>query len=197
MPVPAHPAIVRITHWLNAFAMICMIMSGWLIYNANPLFGFSFPRWATLGGWLGGAIAWHLAAMWLLVLNGAVYLAWGIGSGHFRRRMWPIHARPLLQDFADALRLRLRHAEAGYNSVQRLFYLGTMGLGVLAVASGLSLWKPVQLHALATAFGGYEAARRVHFLAMAGIVGFLAIHVALVAIVPRRLVAMTTGRLAR
>jgi hypothetical protein len=61
--VPVHPALVRITHWVNVFAMVCMIMSGWMIYNASPLFGFSFPAWATLGGWLGGAIAWHLAAL--------------------------------------------------------------------------------------------------------------------------------------
>jgi thiosulfate reductase cytochrome b subunit len=96
-----HPLVVRVTHWLNAFAMVCMIMSGWLIYNANPLFGFSFPRWATLGGWLGGAIAWHLAAMWLLVLNGAVYIIWGLISGHFRRRFLPIRGRALLRDTRD------------------------------------------------------------------------------------------------
>jgi thiosulfate reductase cytochrome b subunit len=68
MPPPprsrrGHPLTVRITHWVNAYAMICMIMSGWMIYNASPLFGFRFPVWATLGGWLGGAVAWHLASM--------------------------------------------------------------------------------------------------------------------------------------
>ena len=190
-----HPLIVRITHWLNAFAMVCMIMSGWLIYDANPLFGFSFPRWATLGGWLGGAIAWHLAAMWLLVLNGVVYIGWGVVSGHFRRRFLPIQPGAVVRDIIDALRLRLDHGNAGYNSVQRLFYVGTLGLGVLAFASGLSLWKPVQLQALAALFGGYEVARRVHFAAMAGIVGFLVIHIGLTLLVPRRLVAMATGRL--
>ena len=80
-----HPLIVRITHWINAFAMGCMIMSGWQIYNANPLFGFTFPTWATLGGWLGGAIAWHLAAMWLLVCNGLIYMIWGLVRRHFAR----------------------------------------------------------------------------------------------------------------
>ncbi len=189
-----HPLMVRITHWLNAFAMICMIMSGWLIYDANPLFGFAFPRWATLGGWLGGAIAWHLAAMWLLVGNGAVYIAWGLISGHFRRRFLPIRSGAVWRDISDALRLRLVHQGGAYNSVQRLFYVGTLALGILAFASGLSLWKPVQLQSLAALFGGYEIARRVHFAAMAGIVGFLAVHLVLVAVVPRTLVSMVTGR---
>ena len=190
-----HPVIVRITHWLNAVAMICLIMSGWLIYDASPLFGFSFPRWATLGGWLGGAIAWHFAAMWLVVVNGGIYLLWGAVTGHFARRLFPIRAGDVWRDFRDALHLRLVHGD-GYNSVQRLFYVGTIGLGVLAVASGLSLWKPVQLHALTSAFGGYETARRVHFAAMSGIVLFLLVHLALVSIVPQTLRAITYGRAA-
>jgi thiosulfate reductase cytochrome b subunit len=193
MPV-IHPLIVRITHWLNAFAMICMIMSGWMIYDANPLFDFTFPKWATLGGWLGGAIAWHLAAMWLLVVNGIAYIAWGLISGHFRRRFLPIRTGAVWRDITDALRLRLVHRGSTYNSVQRVFYVGVLALGVLAVASGLSLWKPVQLQALAALFGGYEVARRVHFGAMAGIVGFLVVHLVLVAVVPRTLVSMVTGR---
>ena len=45
-----HPLPVRLMHWVNAFAMVCMIMSGWQIYNASPLFPFTFPQWATLGG---------------------------------------------------------------------------------------------------------------------------------------------------
>jgi thiosulfate reductase cytochrome b subunit len=193
MPV-IHPLMVRITHWLNAVAMICMIMSGWLIYNANPFFGFEFPKWATLGGWLGGAIAWHLAAMWLLVLNGAAYIVWGLFSGHFMRRFLPIRSKAVWVDLGDALRLRLVHQGSAYNSVQRLFYVGVLALGILAFASGLSLWKPVQLQALAALFGGYEVARRVHFAAMTGIVGFLVVHIALVTVVPRRLVSMVTGR---
>ena len=68
-----HPAWVRITHWINALAMLVMIGSGWQIYNASPLFPFTFPRSITLGGWLAGALLWHFAAMWLLAINGLVY----------------------------------------------------------------------------------------------------------------------------
>src|SRR3977135_1822365 len=60
------PAWVRIVHWINAVAMVLMIMSGWQIYNASPLFDFRFSSSITLGGWLGGALLWPFAAMWLL-----------------------------------------------------------------------------------------------------------------------------------
>lgn len=76
-----HAWPVRLCHWLNAYAMACLIGSGWGIYNASPLLDFRFPAWATLGGWLGGSIAWHLAAMWLLLGNGLCYLAYGLSSG--------------------------------------------------------------------------------------------------------------------
>ena len=80
-----HPAWVRITHWINALAMLVMIGSGWEIYNASPLFGFSFPGSITLGGWLAGALLWHLAAMWVLAVNGIVYVTLGLLTGRFRR----------------------------------------------------------------------------------------------------------------
>src|SRR6201990_680649 len=86
------PAWVRIVHWINAVAMILMIMSGWQIYNASPLFGFSFSPSITLGGWLGGALLWHFAAMWLLMVNGLVYLALGLATGRFRKKLLPITA---------------------------------------------------------------------------------------------------------
>ncbi len=192
--IVVHPFLIRLTHWVNAFAMVCMIMSGWGIYNASPYLGFSFPHWATLGGWLGGNIAWHLAAMWLLVGNGLVYLTYGLVTRHFRRAMLPLRPGDIWADFASALRLRLSHRVGTYNAVQRLLYVVVLLLGVLAVFSGLGLWKPVQFAALTDFFGGYEVARRVHFVAMSGIVGFTVVHILLVILVPRTLPAMITGR---
>ena len=189
-----HPLPVRLTHWVNAFAMVCMIMSGWQIYDASPLFPFSFPAWATLGGWLGGAIAWHLAAMWLLVANGLLYVAYGLIGGHFRRSFLPLSAAAVRADLRAALTFRLPHRLGHYNAVQRLLYVLVLLAGVLAVASGLALWKPVQLHPLSLLFGGYEVTRRVHFAAMTGIVGFIVIHLLLVLLVPRTLPPMITGR---
>jgi thiosulfate reductase cytochrome b subunit len=187
------PLPVRLTHWVNAFAMTCMIMSGWQIYNASPIFSFTFPSWSTLGGWLAGAIAIHFAAMWLLVANGLFYLAYGLLSGYFRRTLLPLTPAQVASDLIAALKFRLRHQPGIYNAVQKLLYIVVLLLGVSAVLSGLAIWKPVQFAPLTALLGGYDAARVVHFLAMAGIVGFITIHLALVVLVPKSLLSMITG----
>jgi len=189
-----HPLPVRLAHAVNAFAMVCMLMSGWAIYNASPIFAFSFPVWATVGGWLGGSIAWHFAAMWLLVANGLVYAGYGFASGHFRRVLLPIRTAELMRDLRQAARFELPHRPGVYNAVQRLLYIVVVLLGVLIVASGLSIWKPVQLFWLTDLFGGYDVARKVHFVAMAGIAGFIVIHLLLVLIVPRTILPMISER---
>jgi thiosulfate reductase cytochrome b subunit len=190
-----HPLYVRITHWINAVAMLVMIMSGWQIYNASPLFPFTFPSSVTLGGWLAGALLWHFAAMWLLVANGLVYLAVGLATGHLKRRLLPIRPKQVVRDLGAALTGRLSHADIGvYNAVQRALYLGVLIAGVVIVASGLALWKPVQLQELAALFGGYEGARHVHFFAMVAIVVFLVVHIVMALLVPRSLRAMIRGR---
>lgn len=194
MPPPHHALIVRITHWVGAAAMICMILSGWAIYNASPLAPFQFPRWATLGGWLGGGIAWHLTAMWVLLADGAVYLAYGVLSGHFRRDFLPIQPRAAARETAAALAFRLGHDLSRYNSVQRLLYAAVLAASCLAVLTGLSIWKPVQFAPLTALFGGYPTARVLHFLAMSAIAAFLVVHVALVFAVPETFLAMITGR---
>ena len=193
--VKVHPGIVRITHWINVLAIFVMVASGWRIYNASPLYEFKFPEALTLGGWLGGSLLWHFAAMWLLALNGIVYLAFGIASGRFRRRFLPITLRGIVGDVAAALRGKLAHEDLTvYNMAQRAAYLAIILALVVIVASGLAIWKPVQLHALATLMGGYEGARLVHFYAMATMVLIVAVHVVMVILVPRTFPSMITGR---
>ena len=192
--VVVHPLVVRVTHWVNAVAIVCMVMSGWQIYDASPFLPFHFPSRLTLGGWLGGAIAWHLAAMWLLAANGLVYVLYGIVSGHFRRSFFPLSARRIGADFRSALAFRLGHTPGVYNAVQKLLYVLVLLFGLTAVLSGLALWKPVQLWWLTAALGSYPSVRWIHFIAMSGIVGFVVIHLALVLIVPRTLPSMITGR---
>jgi thiosulfate reductase cytochrome b subunit len=190
-----HPLYVRITHWINALAMLIMIGSGWQIYNASPLFPFTFPSGVTLGGWLAGGLLWHFAGMWLLAANGLVYLAVGLATGRLRRKLLPIRPGSVLTDLAAALTGRLSHADLGaYNAVQKALYLGVLVAGVVIVASGLAIWKPVQMQPLATLLGGYEGARLVHFFAMAFIAVFLVVHVVMALIVPRSLRAMILGR---
>ena len=189
------PAWVRIVHWINAVSMVLMIMSGWQIYNASPLFDFTFSRSITLGGWLGGALQWHFAAMWLLMVNGLVYLTLGLVTGRFRRKLLPITVDGVVGDTKAALTGRLSHADlTTYNYVQKLLYAGIIVVGILIVLSGLAIWKPVQLQWLTALFGGYDVARYVHFFCMAAIVGFLVVHVALALLVPKSLRAMIIGR---
>ena len=192
--VSTHPRWLRLTHWLNALAVLVMVASGWRIYNASPLYDFSFPPSITLGGWLGGALQWHFAAMWLLVINGVIYLLVNLISGRLSRRFFPLSPKGIRHDVLAALRGKLGHADLRqYNQVQRLAYLFVMLVIALLVVSGLVLWKSVQFPLLRELLGGYEAARHVHFIAMALLLGFVAVHLVMVALVPKTLVAMLFG----
>jgi thiosulfate reductase cytochrome b subunit len=204
--VKIHPGVVRGTHWINAVAMVIMIGSGWRIWNSDPIFDFSFPVAITIGGdpamsqdvhnelGLAGALQWHFAGMWLLVVNGLVYFAYGIWSGHFRHSLFPLTPAAFLRDALAALTFRLPHRLGIYNAVQKALYLGVLAAGVVMVLSGLAIWKPGQFQELAFLFGGFATARLIHFLGMAAIVLFLFVHIALVLIVPKTLPAMITGR---
>jgi thiosulfate reductase cytochrome b subunit len=193
-----HPLVVRVTHWINVLAVLIMVTSGWRIYNASPLFAFRIPNELTLGGWLAGALQWHFAALWLLVLNGLVYVGYGIASGHFRRKLFPLSPRAVFRDIAGALRGRLAHEDlAVYNAAQRAAYLAIIAVLALLVITGLVVWKPVQLHALGALMGDYEGARFLHFGAMALLVFIVLVHVVMVILVPRTFPTMFTGRLRR
>src|SRR6188472_3248772 len=134
-----HPLWVRLTHWINAIAVAVMIGSGWEIYNASPLFPFSFPPSVTLGGWLAGGIMWHLAGMWVLVINGIVYLTLGLATGRFQRKLMPIWPRDIGRDLAAAVTGRLSYKDPSrYNAVQKLLYAGILLTGVVIVLSGLA-----------------------------------------------------------
>jgi len=206
MNVQHHSIVVRLSHWLMALSILIMIGSGWRIYNATPIFGFTFPEWLTLGGdqaitlvrhndpGVANAVAWHFAGMWTLLLAYVVFVLWGIFSGHFRRDFLPVGPKSFFRDFIAALRFKLDHALGEYNAVQKVFYWGVLALVALMLISGLAIWKPVQTYPLELLFGGFQGARIVHFLGMAGIAGFIAVHVALVILVPKTLVAMVLGK---
>jgi thiosulfate reductase cytochrome b subunit len=190
-----HPGWVRVTHWINALAMLMMIGSGWQIYDASPLFDFTFPPQIALGNWLAGALLWHFAAMWLLVINGLVYLSLGFLTGRFRNKLFPIRPREVVSDFLAALRGKLSHDDLSvYNAVQKLLYVGVLLAAIVIVVSGLSIWKPVQFWWLTDFFGGFNTARYVHFAAMTSIVAFLTVHIVLAFVVPQSLRAMIFGR---
>ncbi|MGN6086249.1 cytochrome b/b6 domain-containing protein [Trinickia sp.] len=191
-----HPMWVRATHWLNALAAIAMMLSGWQIYDASPIFPhFMFPMSITLGGWLAGALQWHFAAMWLLLANGIVYLALNVVTGRLFTRFFPLSPRTVWRDLASALTGKLAHADLSrYNAVQKLAYLVVIVDLVVLVLSGLAIWKSVQFPLLRGLMGGYDDARIVHFCAMSLLAAFIVVHLVMVAIVPRSLVAMLRGR---
>jgi thiosulfate reductase cytochrome b subunit len=190
-----HPAWLRVAHWVNATAVVVLVMSGWKIYNATAFLGFAFIKGITLGGWLGGALLWHFAAMWVLALNGSLYLLLNAGTRRLFNKFFPVSPRLFAADVLAALKGQLSHADAHqYNTVQRVAYLFVMLDSVVLVLSGLVLWKSVQFPILRTLMGGYEGARLVHFGAMAALVGFVAVHLVMVLLVPRTLLAMVRGR---
>jgi thiosulfate reductase cytochrome b subunit len=113
-----------------------MVSSGWRIYNASPIFDFRFPRELGLGGWLGGALQWHFAGMWLLALNGLVYLALNVFSGRFKRKFFPLQPAIVWNDLRAAMRGRLSHADPRqYSGLQRVAYLGVI-LDLLLLVAG-------------------------------------------------------------
>ncbi len=201
-----HPLLRRLAHWGQALAIVVMIGSGWRIYNNVPIFPFTFPLWITLGGTpdiayaqhnesgTASAIAWHFAGMWLLVGSYLLYVLHSLVTRHLGRDLLPLSARGFLRDFGAAATFRLEHRLGAYNMVQKVFYWGVLFAILMMVLSGLAIWKPVQLATLTWLMGGFDFARVVHFFFMSAIVAFLIVHVALVAIVPKTMIAMIAGR---
>jgi thiosulfate reductase cytochrome b subunit len=202
-----HSPFVRITHWLNAIAIVIMIGSGWRIYNNVPIFSWLvFPEWATLGGdpeityklnkdvGFSNALLWHFAAMWLFLINGAAALIHGLWSGRLQKKWLPVTMAELSRDMRQALAFNLAHEDITvYNAVQKLLYIGVVAASLLMLISGLAIWKPVQFQTLTWIFYDFQGARLAHFIGMAGIALFLLVHVALAIFVPKTIIAMTTG----
>jgi thiosulfate reductase cytochrome b subunit len=190
-----HPRPLRIMHWINALAIFIMIGSGWKIYNDDVILGWlHFPDAVVIGKWAQYGLQWHFFGMWIFVINGLCYLTYGLVTGRFRQKLFPVSLREILATANDALHFRLVHDDlTHYNAVQKILYLGVMAVGILIVISGLALWKPVQFSELAALFGSFQTIRVVHFLCMSAIVGFLLVHISLALLVPQSLIAMITG----
>jgi thiosulfate reductase cytochrome b subunit len=182
-------------HWVNAVAMLVMITSGWGIYNDDVIIkGLHFNHALRLGDWAAWSLNWHFAGMWLLVINGLCYLAYGLATGRLRERLLPIRFSEVLQTVNDTLHLKIRHEDlTTYNAVQKVLYIVVILAGVSQVVTGLAIWKPVQFSGLISLLGGFQSARFIHFAGMSVIVGFLLVHVLLALLVPQTLWAMLTG----
>ena len=207
--VRRHHWIVRLTHWATAVLLAGMISSGLQIYEAYARFGdrggplfvspfdnTQFPHWSRLGGWLAGALNWHFALMWPLVTVGLLYLFYLIGSGEWKALLFrPRDIRPAIEMAKYYLRLRKDHPPQGkHNPLQKLAYSGIVVTGVLAVLTGIAIYKPLQFSWLTMLFGGFQATRYWHFWIVWIFIGFTITHVFLVLFVdPASLRAMITG----
>lgn len=190
-----HPLWLRLTHWINALATVLLVLSGWRIYNASPVFAFNIPDGITLGGWLGGALLWHFFAMYVLVANGLLYLGLNFLTGRFWRKFFPLSPRAVWTDLRAALTFKLQHSDLStYNALQKLAYLFMIADLILLVMSGLAIWKSVQFPLLRELMGGYDMARVVHFVAMSALLAVLAVHLVMVAWFPKTLLLITRGR---
>ena len=190
-----HPWPVRVMHWTNAVAMLVMITSGWGIYDDYVIIsGLHFPKDLRLGSWAAESLLWHFAGMWLLGINGLCYLVYGVLTGRLRERLLPIRLRDVIQTVRDTLRFKIEHNDlTTYNAVQKILYAVAILAGISQVVTGLAIWKPIQFSGLVSLLGGFQGARVIHFVGMAVIVGFLAVHVLLSLLVPKTLWAMLMG----
>lgn len=203
------PWPIRLTHWLNVPLLGILAGSGLQILTAypmlgprgapypwDPLGGRAPPEALSLGGWLAGGRAWHFAFAGLLVANGLLYLGYLFGSGEWRRRLFfpRRDGRDALRTAAYYLRLsRTPPVQAPYNGLQRLAYTSTLVVAAVSVWTGLAIYLPVRLPVLAAAFGGYDAARAVHFLGLAFLATFTVGHVVMVLAHPKTLPPMVGG----
>ena len=192
-PVYEHPWAVRFCHWANAVSLVVLAMSGLQIFTAFPSFGAKLPQAnlieavpeaLRIGGWLGGALQWHFTFMWIFAGTAVVYVTYQIVSGHYRTVLFTVRDVPGVWPMA-------RHyfffgpkppVTGQYNALQKLAYTTTIGCGALSVVTGLVMYKPVQLSALAWLVGGFHTARLLHFLAMCGVLAFIPGHLIMVAL---------------
>lgn len=207
--IKRHHPIVRITHWVNVVALTVMVGSGLRIFNAYPAFArrgetfccYPFERKAipasvTFGGWLAGARNWHFAMMWLLAVNGLVYLAFIYLHGEWRDL---VPRRGVVRDSWEMVKFyvgrRKDHPIQGKNNaLQRTAYFAMPIIGVMAIVTGVAIWKPVQLAPLTNLLGGYVWARYWHFWSMLLLVALTVAHVFMVFTVdPYSIPSMITG----
>jgi thiosulfate reductase cytochrome b subunit len=173
---PKQEFLSKLFHGINLISLFLLICSGLQIYNANPVFGgrggWKFPPIFLMGGWLAGGRNWHFAAMWLFSLN---LLAYGIYILLTRR--WK--KRFIYQSDLEVLQ-RGQNPKRKIYAWHRLIYTAILPMLVLAIASGLAMYKPAQLHWLAGLFGSWQTLRVIHFLSVPIVVGFAITHFILV-----------------
>jgi thiosulfate reductase cytochrome b subunit len=182
-----HSAWLRWNHWLNFPILTVMVWSGVLIYWSNDVYPFFFPAWFYsffhIKQRLAEGMAIHFTIAWLFAINSVAFLIYLFGSGHWRE-LFPDRqtARDLWPTILRDLGFRAREvAPEKFNAAQKFTYTGVIGLGFVEFLTGFAIYKPVQLRWLTFLFGGYDAARAIHFIVMVFFVAFFFLHILQVA----------------
>jgi len=194
-----------------------IVRIGRTAYRTTGLFGVfrngeqvvmkAFPGWLTIPSWrdLATGRRWHFFFAWILVLNGTLYLAHALATGHLTRDILPgmreVAPRHLACELWNHLRLRFPKGVAAlaYNSLQKISYLAViLILAPLMVLTGMTMSPGLDAAFpwLLDLFAGRQSARSVHFIAANLLVLFFLAHMAaLLAVgVRNELRSMITGR---
>ena len=171
-PVPTQAILAKIFHWINLISLIVMITSGLQIYNANPVFGgragWHFPSFLLLGGWLSGGRHWHFAAMWFYSLNLLWYGLYILISSRWQKRF---------ASSSDVKALQVSHNVKRKNYAwHRLVYTAIIPVLLLAIITGIAMYKPAQFYWLAGLFGSWQTLRVIHFSTVPIVVIFTLVH---------------------
>lgn len=168
---PRQAGCARLFHALNIISLGIMITSGLQIYNANPVFGgrggWPFPDIFLLGGWLAGGRDWHFTGMWFYSLNLLWYGVYVVWSRRWRHRF--ISAQ-------DIKALKSQNPKRVNYTWHRLIYTAIVPVLLLAIVSGLALYKPAQFHWLSGLFGTWQTLRIVHFSTVPIVLVFTFFH---------------------
>lgn len=171
-PVPTQEILAKVFHWVNILSLLVMLTSGLQIYNANPVFGgrggWHFPDFLLLGGWLGGGRSWHFAAMWFYSLNLLFYGLYILISRRWKKRF-------ASSSDLKALQVSQNVKRKSY-ALHRLVYTIIIPVLLLAVASGLAMYKPAQFYWLSGLFGSWQTLRTIHFISVPVIILFTMVH---------------------
>jgi thiosulfate reductase cytochrome b subunit len=172
-PILHQKLVIKLFHGIMIVSLILMVSSGLQIYNATPVFGgksgWAFPEFLTLGAWLAGGRDWHFAVMWVYSFNLLIYGIYILLTTRWKKRFASGRdlqnlnnvAKPKLQSYAW----------------HRLIYTGIIPVLLLSIASGLAMYKPVQLAWLANLFGSWQTLRTVHFITVPLSLLFMVVHV--------------------
>ncbi|MGI2907762.1 cytochrome b/b6 domain-containing protein [Tolypothrix sp. VBCCA 56010] len=170
--LPTQAIGAKIFHSCNIISLFIMLTSGLQIYNANPVFGgragLHIPPLFTLGGWLAGGRHWHFAGMWLFSLNLLWYGIYVLITRRWRHRFVNINDIKALQKTQNSKRLSY--------AWHRIVYTAIIPILLLALFTGIGMYKPAQFSWIVDMFGSWEALRIVHFSSVPSVILFVLIH---------------------